>query len=178
MAWDGLRADFRYRIPGSLMIESYLLKDHGFTVPGKRPGVPQGITITGVPIHNIFDPKLADYDDAKEYIRKTSSDGFIPHIYDGMRSTWQILDFADCWQRANGTANDKTICIAAVISDSIFTIPGNEVAFRDIQVLTAYLLHEYKLPVSSVKVTRECPAYITSRWSEFKRGVKTQMKKL
>ena len=164
MTWDSLRADWRYRLPVALVVDSYLLKAHGFTVPGKRPGKPEGVTITGVPL-------LCQYDDAKEYVRNTTSDGFIPHFYDGMRATWQVLDLDDCWQWANGAVNDKTICIAAVISGNL-KCPENAVAFRDIQRLTAYILDKFKLPLSSVKVTKDCPKYITSRWTEFRKGVK------
>lgn len=178
MAWDSLKSDYRYRIPGSLIVEEYLLKNHNISVPEKRAGNVEGIIITGVPVHNIFNSDLSDYDDAKEYVRKTTGDGFIPHFYDGMKSTWQVLDFDDCWQRSDGLANSKTICIAGVISDTEFTVPANAVAFRDIQVLTAYILHKFKLPIASVKVAKECPEYIKSRWKEFKTGVKQQMKKM
>lgn len=165
MTWDSLRSDWRYRIPVQLVVDSYLLKTHGFTVPGKRSGKPEGVTITGVPL-------LHQYDDAKEYVRNTTSDGFIPHFYDGLRATWQVLDLDDCWQRADGTANDKTICIAAVISDSEFKFLENTVAFRDIQKITAYVLDKYGLTLANVKVSKDCPKYITTQWQEFKKGVR------
>ena len=181
MAWGDLRFDSWYRLPGGLVIREYLLKNHGKSTPAKRSGAVQGITIATLPV-------LMKFDDSAEYIKRLTSDGFIPHIFDGMRDTWQILDFDCCWQREGGLINDKTICIAVVVSsgEMPFVTSTGELApversfipFHNAAKLTANLLHKYKLPLSSVKVTKSCSDFITSRWAQFKKEVNAQLKKL
>lgn len=181
MAWGDLKPDTWYRLPGGLIIREYYLKNHEKTTPPKRPGAVQGITITTVPV-------LMKYDDSAEYIKQLTPDGFIPHIFDGMRDTWQILDLDCCWQRADGRANDKTICIAVICSSGTmpFRTPSGEFApversytpFHDAAKLTANLLHKNKLPLSSVKVTKDCSDFITTRWIQFKTEIKKQLARL
>ena len=181
MAWGDLRFDSWYRLPGGLIIREYLLKNHGKSTPAKRYGAVQGITIATLPV-------LMKFDDSAEYIKRLTSDGFIPHIFDGMRDTWQILDFDCCWQREGGLINDKTICIAVVVSSGempfvtstgeLAPVERSYIPFHDAAKLTAYLLHKYKLDISTVKITKDCSDFVTSRWSQFKTEIKKQLARL
>lgn len=183
MAWGDLKCDCYYRLPGDLVILDYLLKNHGIDVPAKRSGAVQGITLASVPV--LYGQEKSD---SKEYVKQLTSTGFIPHFFDGYRGTWKVLDFDTCWQREDGRINDKTICIACIVSsgEMPFVTPKGLLAppsisytvFHNSARLTAYLMHKYKLDISTVKVTKGCSDFITSRWGEFKKEVRTQLKKL
>ena len=177
MAWGDLKPDGIRRIPVALKLCEFFLKNHqnaNFPEPVNRTGDLAGVTITAVPV-------MMMYDDAREYVQKTISGSYeiIPHYYAGMRSTWQIIDDNCSWIMKNGKTGEKTIAVAAIISDNI-GIPMfyNKTAFQDAARLTAYILHVHKLPASAVTFSKDCPEFITSRRSEFAKLVSAQYKKL
>lgn len=174
MAWGELKFDKTYRIPVALRISEYMLADHGITVPARRSGAISAVTITGVPV-------LFKEDDSREYVTQIAKGEckLIPHYIASLRSTWRILGDGCRWQDSSGNAHDDTIGIAAVVSDGIgVPMMFNMTAFQDTAKLTAYILYQNKLPLSAVRVTRDCPEFITSRWKVFRQSVREWLTKL
>lgn len=177
MSWDRLKSDFIYKIPGvaGLPIDSYLLKNHAFDVPAKRMSKVEYIVIGGALI-------LRMDDDAKEYVRNVTPDGFLPHFFTGFRATWQILDLADCWQNENGKVYDNSICIAPItaVDETSLMIPlmYSWTPLHDTAKLTAYLLKKYDLTIANIKVTNSCTGFMRSHWKDFIKEVKQAYKKI
>lgn len=177
MAWDSLRMDDRFRLTGIVppyYINEYLLKSHGYTVPGKRPGAVQYIVISGAPVPESH----VSNDTAKEHVRCIDTNGMLPHYVVGNPGTWQILGLEDSWQCSDGSVNDKSICIAPILCSGfgggyMYTY----VAIHDIAIISAYLLKKYKLTTKNIKVTKECSPFIREHWKDFITQTRQWMKK-
>ena len=170
-----IRCDKYYKYPGNIRLNEYLLKNHSYTVPGKRSGSPQGITITAIPVY-LYEKGKTDKDLTVKHIENIG-DGLIPHYYISISSTWQVLDNSDCWQEADGSTNDKTLCIAITISDGLVPPMYNLTPMQHAAMLTAYLLKKYRLTVDNV-TAKDCPMFFTARWSDFMTKIKGQLRRL
>lgn len=177
MAWGEIKSDCSRRIPVALRIDEYLYKNHGISVPPQRQETPKGITITAVPVY-LYEKGKTNADLTAKQIVNRDPVGLIPHYYCSISSTWQVLELDSCWQRSDGHANDKTICIAVTMTDGLVPWAFNLTPINAAARLTAYLLDKYKLSIQDVSITKNCPEFFTSRWKEFKQTVQTQLKKL
>lgn len=178
MPWDSLKMDNRFRLTGIVppfYINEYLLKKHGYTVPGKRTDSVKYLAIAGAPVP---ESKISD-DPAKEHIRNIDTDGLLPHYIVGSRGTWQILDLDDCWQRSGGIINEESVCIAPILCSGLsggymYTFA----AIHDLAVIAAFLLKKYNLTVKDIKVTKECSPFIREHWKDLITQTRQQMKKV
>ena len=177
MAWEAIKATQYQRVPGGITIWDYLLKNHGYSVPCKRTGAPQGITITAVPVY-LYEKGKTTADLTARHIEALDREGLIPHYFVSISSIWQVLDTADCWQRSDGRANDKTLSIAITMTDGLVPWMYNLAPMDHAAMLTAYLLHKFRLSDKDIRITKKCPVFFTSRWKDFKQKVRTQMKAL
>lgn len=182
-----IKPDKYQRIPGGIGISEYLLKNHGYTVPGKRAAAPQGVTIAPVPVHlyeecnptvknNYIVENSADL--ATKNIEELTPGGLIPHFIVTRHSVWQLLDFDGCWQRSDGTSNGNTIGVGVTMDDGLISWQYKTVAVDHAAMLVAWLLKKYKLSEKSIYVNKDCPAFFTERWRSFKQSVVKQMKKI
>lgn len=187
MAWEAIKATQYQRVPGGITIWDYLLKNHGYSVPPARSENPKGITIVPVPVHLLEEcnPKtehgwvVTSSDDlATKNIEELDPNGLMPHFIVTRHSVWQLLDTRDCWRRSNGSVNDSTICIGITMDDGLLSLQYKTVAVNHAAMLTAYLLHKFRLSDKDIGITKNCPVFFTSRWKEFRQKVRKQMKKL
>ena len=187
MSWGTIKPDENQRVPGGITISRYFLKNHGHPALKKRSENIQGITIMPIPVH-LFEecnPKtrfnwvVESSDDlAVKNIEELKSDGQIPHFIITQMSTWQILDFDECWQRSDGSLNGTTLGIAFTMDDGLLSWQYKITAIKHTAMLVAYLLKKYKLTTKNIYITKDCPVFFTSRWKEFKANVINQMKRL
>ena len=158
-------------------MNEYFVKNHGHTVPCKRSEAPQGITIAAVPVY-LYEKGKTDADLTVKHIEKLDDSGLIPHYFISISSTWQVLDLADCWQRPDGTADNKTICIAITMTDAIVPPMFSLTPMHHAAMLTAYLLKKYKLTVNDVQAAENCPQFFKTRYKDFTLKIRSQVKKL
>lgn len=180
MAWGDIKPDRLVKVPQVGWIGEYLLKNHGYNVPGKREGTLQSVYITALsPVYPYKKEEAADFGQSMPHIKKIlACEGVIPHYVIAGDSWWQLLDAADCWQRADGKIDEKTIGIAITMSDQ-FPLPyvENLAPMRAGARLTGRLLKENGLSEKCITVDRNCPEFFHSRWKEWKQIVREQMKK-
>lgn len=178
MAWEAIKATQFQRVPGGIQIWDYLLKNHGYSVPPARSGALQGITLTFVPMYMYLYEKNRPSDITSRQIEHLDPRGLIPHYFITFDSIWQVLDLNACWQKQDGSLNDKTISIAISSQDCLVPTMYKAVPIHMAAMLTAYLLHKNKLAVNDIRITKDAPEFFTSQWKEFKQKVRTQMKTL
>ena len=178
MAWETIKPSQYQRVPGGIQIWNYLLKDHGYSVPPARTAVPQGITLTFVPMYMYLHEKHRPTDITSRQIEHLDPHGLIPHYFITFDSIWQVLDLNACWQKQDGSTNDETISLALSVADCLVPTMYKAVPIHKSAMLTAYLLHKNKLTVDDIRITKDAPEFFTSQWKEFKQKIRTQMKTL
>lgn len=178
MAWEAIKATQFQRVPGGIQIWDYLLKNHGYSVPPARSGALQGITLTFVPMYHFLNEKKRPTDITSRQIEHLDPHGLIPHYFITFDSIWQVLDLDGCWQKSDGSVNDKTIALAVSLADCLVPEMYKATPIHKAAMLTAYLLHKNKLTVNDIRITKDAPEFFTSQWKEFKQKVRTQMKTL
>lgn len=176
MAWETIKPTQYQRVPGGIQIWDYLLKNHGYEVPPARTGAMQGITLTFTPMYMYLYERERPKDLTSRQIEHLDPHGLIANYYITFDSIWQTLEDNRCWQKQDGSVNDKTISIAMSTQDCIVPPMYREVPIQKAEMLTAYLLHKYKLSVKDIKVTKDAPQVFV--WKNFKQAVAKQLKKL
>ena len=176
MAWETIKPTQFQRVPGGIQIWDYLLKNHGYEVPPARMGALQGITLTFTPMYMYLYERSRPKDLTSRQIEYLDPNGLIAHYYITFDSIWQTLEDNSCWQKQDGKNNDKTIAIAISCADCIVPEMYKITPIHKAEMLTAYLLHKYKLSVNDIKVTKGSPQAFM--WKDFKQAVIKQMKKL
>lgn len=182
-----IKPDKYQRIPGGIGISEYLLKNHGYTVPGRRSETPQGVTIVPLPVHFFEECKTTvtngyivsqSSDLAEKNIEELTPDGLIPHYIVTRHSNWQLLDLADSWQRCGGAVNSNTLCVGVTMDDNLTSWQYKLIATEHAAMLVAWLLKKYKLSEKSIYIARDCPEFFVSRWRDFRQAVSKQYKKV
>jgi hypothetical protein len=176
MAWETIKPTQYQRVQGGINIWDYLLKNHGYEVPPIREEALQGITLTFTPMYMYLYEAKRPTDLTSRQIEHLDPKGLMAHYYITFDSIWQTLEDTRCWQKQNGEINDKTISIAMSTQDCLVPPMYKEVPLHMGEMLTAYLLHKYKLTVNNIKVTKDAPQVFV--WKDFKAAVTRQMKKL
>jgi hypothetical protein len=176
MAWGGIKPDTFQRVPGGISIWSYLLKDNGYDVPPMRTGSPEGITITFVPIYQFLYEKQRPSDITSRQIEHLDPKGLIPNYFITFDSIWQVLEDTRCWQKSDGSTNDKTIALAISTADGLLPPMYKEVPIHKAAMLTAYLLKKYKLSVNDIRISKDHPECF--QWKDFKQTLIKQYKRL
>lgn len=169
MPWETIKPTNYQRVPGGINIWNYLLKDNGYDVPPMRTGSPEGITITFVPIYQFLYEKQRPTDITSRQIEHLDPNGLIPNYFITFDSIWQVLEDTRCWQKSDGSTNDKTIALAISTADCLIPPMYKQVPINMAAKLTAYLLKKYKLTISDIKITKDHPEVF--QWKEFKRVV-------
>ena len=176
MAWGGIKPDTFQRVPGGISIWDYLLKNHGYSVPSSRPGAPEGITLTFVPMYMFLYEKKRPTDITSRQIEHLDPSGLMPHYFVTFDSIWQTLEDSSCWQKQDGKINDKTISLAVSTADGLLPPMYKEVPIHKAAMLTAYLLKKYKLSVNNIRISNYHPECF--QWKDFKQAVTKQLKGL
>lgn len=170
MAWEAIKATQFQRVPGGIQIRDYLLKNHGYSVPPARSGAPEGITLAFVPMYMYLHEKHRPTDITSRQIEHLDPHGLIPHYFITFDSIWQVLDLDGCWQKSDGSVNDKTIALAISCADCLVPPMYKEVPINKAAKLTAYLLKKYKLSVNDIKIAKDHPQVF--QWKDFKQMLK------
>lgn len=132
-----------------------------------------------ITIHNTNDIKEAEgTNDAEQYVRATWPNANMkdarPHYYIDETDCWQILrDDEVGWHAGDGRGpgNETSIGIEIIMDGTRSS--ADEKAFERGALLTAILMRKYELSIDNIvphkhwKPSKNCPAYILRRWTEF-----------
>ena len=170
MSWETIKPTQFQRVPGGIQIWDYLLKNHGYTVPPTRTGAPEGISLLFVPMYMYLYERTRPKDLTSRQIEHLDPNGLIPHYFITFDSIWQVLEDNSCWQKSDGSVNDKTIALAISCADGLVPPMYKEVPINKAAKLTAYLLKKYKLSVNDIKIAKDHPQVF--QWKAFKQMLK------